>query len=189
VIIDEFFVGQRGTSPSLGLSGFQEGDAAQIAGDDPQAQPALHPVKPMIATLAPTIVTPQAGNPAFNPRSPPIAPSKGRRAFQPAALLRRFANHWNGYLLDPRSLGLLLRIGGVDPTIGCYQTGRASKHVTMMGDRINGLAMFFRMFQDLIARNQPSLVYGKDYFLGQPFGTVKPEVVLIFRKIRLCFCI
>src|SRR5258708_30290262 len=23
------------------------------------------------------------------------------------------------------------------------------------------------------------MVYGKDYFLGQPFGTVKPEIVLI----------
>lgn len=30
----------------------------------------------------------------------------------------------------------------------------------------------------------PYKVYGKDYFLGQPFGTVKPEIVLICRKVR-----
>ena len=51
----------------------RQGDAAQVTGNDPQAQPPLHPVLPVIATFAPAIVTSQARNAALDARTPAIA--------------------------------------------------------------------------------------------------------------------
>src|SRR5579885_3040169 len=148
--------------PSPGLRRLQESDAAQIAGDHPEAQPAFHPLSAMIAAFAPAIVAPQTGNPPLNPCSPPIAAPKGGRAFPGSTLLRCLAHRRNRHLLDPCGFELLLRIGSVDSTISGHQPRRPSKHLLMMSDRINGLPVLLRMFQDLIARHQPAfhLVYG-----------------------------
>ena len=65
--IDEFFREKYG-----GL--VDQSDAAQIAGDDAQAQPPLHPVLPVIGAFAPPVITPQTGNALLDARTPPIAP-------------------------------------------------------------------------------------------------------------------
>ena len=61
---------------SHGRLGFpRQDDAAQEAFDDPQTQPALHPVWPVLGACAPAEVPSQTCNAALYARTPAIAPS------------------------------------------------------------------------------------------------------------------
>jgi hypothetical protein len=145
------------SGPLPGLHRLQEGDAAQVARDHSQSQPAFHSFPAVIPALAPAIVPPQARDPSLNSRSPPIATSKGWPALPGSTFLCCFAERRDGHLLDPSGLELFLRLGKVDPAIGCDQTRRPGKKVLVVGDRFNSLSMLFRVLQDLGARDQPSL--------------------------------
>ena len=139
------------------LCSFEESDPTQEAFNDSQTEPPFHPVSAVIAALAPAIIPPQTGNPPFNSRSPPVATPTGWRAFPRTTLVRRLAHSWDRHRFNARSPELLLRVSGVDPTIGGHQPRRSSKHHPMMRDRIDGLAVLFGVFQDLLARDQSSL--------------------------------
>src|SRR5947209_10895153 len=87
----------------------RQSNAAQIAGNDSQAQPALHPVLPVVAAFAPAKVPPQAGNAALDTRTPAIAPFPRTCPFQGFAFLRQLARSWDGHPLDSRGFELVLR--------------------------------------------------------------------------------
>src|SRR5260370_1119389 len=57
----------------------RQGNAAQVTGHDPQAQPELHPVLPVIAAFPPTKVPPQTRNPPLDTPTPPLAALPARR--------------------------------------------------------------------------------------------------------------
>ncbi len=68
---------------SHGRLGFpRQDDAAQEAFDDPQTQPALHPVWPVIGACAPAEVPSQTCNTALYARTPAIARSPNARPLQ-----------------------------------------------------------------------------------------------------------
>src|SRR5712691_7372345 len=104
------------------LSLFRQGDAAQIAGDDPQAQPAFHPVLPVIGTFAPPEIPPQTRNAAFDARTPPIAPAPGARALQGLTFWRELAGGRDGHALDSGCLEALLRLCRLHASVARHQT-------------------------------------------------------------------
>jgi hypothetical protein len=69
------------------LGGFRASNVAQIAGDDAQPQPPLHPVLPMIGALTLPVVASEAGDPPFNARTPAIPAPPSARAFHRSAFL------------------------------------------------------------------------------------------------------
>src|SRR5579885_193270 len=85
LFIDEVFKGEKRSGR------FGQGDAAQVTGDDSQAEPALHAVEAVIGTFAPAEVAPQAGNASLDARTPAIATLPAACPFQGLALLRQLA--------------------------------------------------------------------------------------------------
>src|SRR5260370_35541129 len=79
----------------------RQGNAAQVTGHDPQAQPELHPVLPVIGAFAPTKVPPQTRNAPLDTRTPPIAALPAPRALERLAFLRSLARCRDGHPLDP----------------------------------------------------------------------------------------
>src|SRR6266699_5961328 len=94
---------------------------AQITGDDPQAQPPLHPVLPVIGTFAPSVIASQAGDAPLDACTPAIAAPPGARVLQRSAILRELTGSRDGHPLDARSGERGLRLGRVDPTISGQQ--------------------------------------------------------------------
>src|SRR5512135_2972223 len=100
---------------------------AEIAGDDSQAEPPLHPVLPVIATGTPAIIASQAGDSPLDARAPTIPAPPGARVFQRFAFLGELARGWNGHPLDACGRELGLRLGRVDAAISGHGAGRMLK--------------------------------------------------------------
>src|SRR5947209_6988075 len=141
----------------------RQSNAAQIAGNDSQAQPALHPVLPVVAAFAPAKVPPQAGNAALDTRTPAIAPFPRTCPFQGFAFLRQLARSWDGHPLDSRGFELVLRFWRMHPPITCDQARRMVKERAVMAHRLDGLPMLVGMLQDLIACHDAALHFIKDH--------------------------
>src|SRR5512142_1385441 len=84
-----------------------QGDAAQITGHDPQAQPPFHPVFPVIGAFTPPEIPSQARNAALDARTPAIAALEASRALDSLAFLRELACRRDGHPLDPGFLQVL----------------------------------------------------------------------------------
>src|SRR5260370_36667073 len=79
----------------------RQGNAAQVTGNDPQAQPPLHPVLPVIGAFAPAKVPPQTRNAPLDARTPAIAARSAPRALDRLAFLRELAPRRDGPPLGP----------------------------------------------------------------------------------------
>src|SRR5260370_26329442 len=102
----------------------RQGNAAQVTGNDPQAQPPLHPVLPVIGAFAPAKVPPQTRNAPLDARTPPIAALPAARALNRLAFLRELARRWDGYPLDPGGQQALLGLRRMHPPVASHQTRR-----------------------------------------------------------------
>src|SRR5437660_8625136 len=128
---------------------------AQITGDHSQTQPALHPVLPVIAAYAPSIIASQARDSPLDARAPAIAAPPGARVFQRFAFLGKFAGGWDRHPLDAYGGERGLRLGRVDAAIPGHRTGRMVKERDVVCHRLDGLPMFVGTLQNLIARPDP----------------------------------
>src|SRR5256885_15907275 len=97
---------------------------AQITGDHSQTQPALHPVLPMIAACAPSIIASQARDSPLDARTPAIAAPPGARVFQRFAFLGKFAGGWDRHPPDACGGGRGLLLGGGGAAIPRPRTRR-----------------------------------------------------------------
>src|SRR5260370_28453103 len=100
----------------------RQGNAAQVTGNDPQAQPALHPVLPVIGAFAPAKVPPQTRNAPLDARTPAIAALPAARALERLAFLRELARRRDGHPLDPGRQHALLRLRRLHPPVPTHHT-------------------------------------------------------------------
>src|SRR5215470_2232864 len=135
----------------------RQGYTAQVASYHPQAQPAFHPVLPVIGAFAPAKVPSQARNTALDARAPAIAPAPGARALQGLAFRRELARGRDGHTLDSGCLQALLRLSGLYASVARHQTRRMVKERLVVRHRLHGLSMFGGMREDLLARHNPAL--------------------------------
>ncbi len=154
----------------LGL--LRQGDAAQEAFDHPQAQPPLHPVKPVIATFAPSIVASQAGASPLDARTPPIPAFPRARVFQRLAFPRELARGWDGHPLDSGGFQLFLRFRRMHASVARHQTRRMCKEGTVVRHRLHRLPMFGGVREDLVARHDAAL----DFIDALPHQKSSPAV-------------
>src|SRR5260370_2744237 len=141
---------------------FSRREAGEMAGDDAQGQPPLHPVLPVIATSAPAKVASEAGNAPFNACTPAIAPAPVARVLQCSSFLRELARRWNGHPLDPSGQQAFLRLCRLHAPVARYQTRRMRKERLVVRHRLNGLPMLGWVFQNLVARHDAALHFIQD---------------------------
>src|SRR6266851_5142309 len=134
----------------------------QVAGDHPQAEPAFHPVLPVIPASAPAVIPSQARNAALDARAPAIPAPPGARVLQGLAFWRELAGGRDSYALDSGCLEALLRLCPVDPAISGYQVGWMLKQRAMVLHRHYGSAMLTAMLYDLEARHHAALHFIED---------------------------
>src|SRR5260370_30514620 len=106
----------------------RQGNAAQVTGNDPQAQPPLHPVLPVIGAFAPAKVPPQTRNAPLDARTPPIAALPAARALERLAFLRQLARPRDGHPLDPGGRQAPLPLRRLHPPAPSHPTPRMLKH-------------------------------------------------------------
>src|SRR5437660_1420219 len=117
----------------------------------------------MIAAFAPAKVPPQAGNAAFDARTPAIAPFPRAGVFQGLAFLRQLARGWDGYPLDPGGFELLLRVRRMYASIARHQIGGMLKERAMMGHCLDRLSMLVGVLQNLVAGDNAALDFIQDH--------------------------
>src|SRR5260370_3893423 len=135
----------------------RQGNAAQVTGNDPQAQPAVHPVLPVIGAFAPAKVPPQSRNGPLDARTPAIAALPAARALERLAFLRELARRRDGHPLDPGGQQALLGLRRLHPPVASHQTRRMLKERLVVPHRFDGLPMLGGVFQNLVARHDAAL--------------------------------
>src|ERR1700682_2300739 len=105
---------------------------AEIRGDDPQAQPPLHPLLPVIGAFAPSIIASQAGDPAQGVRTPAIAAAEAARGVQRLALLRETARSWDRHPLDSGGFQLFLCFCRMHSSVAGHQIGGMLENLLVM---------------------------------------------------------
>src|SRR5262245_55082112 len=134
------------------------GDCAQIVGEKPQADPALHPILAMIATLLQPLGTFEPTDPPFNP-GPPVA-SPPEPALPLVCQARRSLAPWprQHHLAHPTLLRQPFVGWCGQLAIGRQQIGRTPELLDMMLQTRCQLRRVVRIaIQDAIATDDPAL--------------------------------
>src|SRR2546421_10652287 len=153
----------------------RQGDAAQVACNDPETQPPLHPVLPVISAFAPAEIAPQARDAPLDARAPAIAALPTACALQPLTFLGELARRRDGHPFDPGGFKAFLRVRRMHPPVASHQVGGMLKERLVVRHRLHRLPMLRWVFQDLVARHDASL-HARPAITCRPNSTSAPPL-------------
>jgi hypothetical protein len=123
---------------------------SEVIGNDPQTQPAFHPLLPVIGTFAPAIIASQTRNAALDACAPAIAAPEGSRVFQSLTFFGELARSWDRHPLDAHSEEAFLGVRRMHSTIPSDQVGRMLKERAVMLHHSDRLPMLLRVFEEVV---------------------------------------